>query len=407
MSHITAPGLVWFGVLTNLKKISLERGILCYSKLYRAGKASPWLYFFDILTDKKSQFCFLKNDRQYQDTVLSFMEENATSIPKYLLKRFSHNLSSEEDLERFKTHFKDEVRADVAGTVSEYKRRLSSPVLPDSKHVCLDRPRSPEKLVSTDVVMIEDPIISITEEPMISITEDSRISMTKDSDIEKPTVTLLSVEELLLLEDTQLISHLAGISQGCDSKQFLDVSYKDLNTVFNRVKNSPVALQNFISAVVIPFLAGKKVCTRNDSSIISECLECDYINHVSFVTDILKTCRKQIIGGTAKIVILKPTKLDNILSGFSDLLLWNEDITAFLVLVVTDTCSVAAIGKVLQYLVINSDEKSSKSCSLVMQILASYSKHEIIVELCSQFADRSKCFLKKALQQKLDNILDC
>lgn len=286
---------------------------------------------------------------------------------------------------------------EVGGKVSEFKRRLSSPVLPNSKHVCLDR-RTPESLVSTstDGQMLE---------PKISKTEDSAAEKVDVS--EKPEVKLLSVGELLQLDDTQLISHLTIFSHdGCDGEQFSGVSYQDLDTLFNRAQNSPAALQNFVSSVVVPFLGGKKVCTRNDSAIISECIDCDSVNYVTFVMNILKTCRKQIIDGTAKIVILKPTKIDDVLSGLTDLKQWSEEITAFLILVVKDTCNVSAIEIVMQYLVTHSDEKSSKSCTLVMRILISYAKHEVIVKLCSQFAERSKCFLKKALLQKLEDVFD-
>jgi hypothetical protein len=85
---------------------------------------------------------------------------------------------------------------------------------------------------------------------------------------------------------------------------------------------------------------------------------------------------------------------------------WSEDITAFLILVVSDTCHTAAMGIVMQYLLTYSDEKSSKSCTLAIQILASYGKDETVVKFCSLFAERSKSFLKKALLKKLDAVLD-
>ena len=390
MSERPVAAFIWIGVLTNLKKISLEKGIACHTKLCQAGKTSPWLYFFDILSDKNSQFCFLKNDRRYQGIILSFIEQKSASIPKYLLKRFYHILSSEEDLKKIRSCM-GEITPAVVGP--EFKRQLSSPELPESKHICLDR-RTPEKSPPADV-----PIF------------DSKVSKTEDVAAEdnggclKPAVKLLSLEELLQLDDSQLVSHLTDFSLEGDSKHFVDVSYDDMTTVLKRVKNSPVAFQNLVTSVAIPFLASKKVCTRNDSAIISECLDSGAIDYVHFVVDILKSCKKQIIDGTAKIV-LKSTIIDDILSGFTDLKHWSEDITAFLVLVVKDTCSVVAVGSVLQYLVTYSDEKSSKSCSLVMKILKNYSENEIIVKLCSQFAERSKCFLRKTLLQMLDDVLD-
>lgn len=394
MPEKSAPTLCWIGILTNLQKKSLEQGVLCYSRLHRRGIMSPWLYFFDILTDKNNRFCFLQNDRSFQETILSFIEQNSNHIPKYLLHRFSHNLTKEGDLKRFR-YLAGNVACDVSDAGLESKRKLSSPELPSSKHICLEKRRS-ESSLSVDVT----PVII-----------DQEFSKTEDvSDLEKSeeyNVKLLSVEDMLQLDDIKLISHLTTFSRGYDDSDKLDsVNYDDLSTILKRTQNSPVALQNFVHAAAVPFLAGKKVCTRSDSAILTECFDNDEINCVNFVTDILRRCKKQIIDGTAKVTILKPAKIDDILFGFVDMKKWSEYITAFLLQVVSDTNHVNAIVTVLQYLLNYSDEKSSKSCTLVMRILNSYGSNETIIELCTQFAERSKCFLKKTLLQKIQALDD-
>ena len=303
-------------------------------------------------------------------------------------------------------------RSSSSETVSEInKRRLSSPVLPDSKHVCL------EKSPTSDIPNIDHQTVSKSPVPKSQTSNVTDFQTTKndigiesvnfESESGKNTESkLLPMNRLLELDNQDLISHLSIFSHGYDYTEASDVSYERLMAILNRIKNSSTALQKFISSAVVPFIASKKVCNRNDSAFLSDCISLDSLDHVKFVMEIMRKCNKQIIDGTAKIVIMKPALSDEILCGLFDLKIWTEDITGLLASIVNEKCSVLAVEHVMQYLIKCSDEKSSKSCTLVMRILVSHGKNESIFKLCTEFAEQSKSFLKKALLQKLDSFLD-
>ena len=410
---------IWIKVLSVLKADSLEEGCMIFSRQFQKGNISPWTYFFDILCDPRSRFCFLKNDRQFQENVIAFIERNIVGIPNYLVKRFRHVLSNEEDVEKLKTcvgESRDEMsktRSSDSETVSEInKRRLSSPVLPDSKHVCL------EKSPTSDIPNIDHQTViksPVRKSQTSNITDFQTTkkdivieSVSFESESGKNTESkLLPINRLLELDNQDLVLHLSLFSHdGYDHTEASHVSYEHLKTILDRIKNSSTALQKFICLVVVPSIASKKVCNRYDSAFLSECFGLEYLDHVRFVMEILRKCNKQIIDGTAKIVITKPALSDEIMCGLVDLKFWTEDVTGFLASIVNEKCSVSAVQHVMQYLIKCSDEKSSKSCTLVMRILVSHGKNESILKLCTEFAEQSKSFLKKALLQKLDSFLD-
>ena len=193
------------------------------------------------------------------------------------------------------------------------------------------------------------------------------------------------------------------------SYEFPGVSYETLKMMFNRIEkcseiytNSDMLICNFTYWVVVPFLANKEVCTSADSDLIS-----DYIGHVGsgLVLQILMTCKKQIINKTAEMVIAKPDLVDSVLTRLFYMEFWSEDVTGFIASVVEKECSLTAVEHVMNYLIEFSDEKSFYSCALVITILGSHGKNDSIFHLCTIFAEQSKCFLKKALLQKLDSFL--
>lgn len=411
---------IWIKVLSMFKKGSLEDGSICFSKQIQKGNVGPWIYFFDILMDPQSQFCFLKNDRKFQENALEFISRNVVSIPNYLIKRFCHVLPNGEDVKKLKICLDQLKKKKVPITVCSdsetapdfNKRRLSSPVLPESKHACLEKSHFPNRQ-NVEQVDISPLPFKNCEGPRCTDSQKTvkKVNVTKSVDCnitsgENSEIKLLPINRLLELDNPEMLSHLSLFSSGYECTEFSDISYEHLKTILARLKNSQTALQNFICSVVVPFIASKQVCNRNDSAFITDCFGLDFIDHVVLVLEILRTCKKQIIDGTAKIVSLNPTLTDKVLCGLADLKIWTEDVTGFLASTVKEKCSVSAVEHVMQYLIECSDEKSPKSCTLVMRILASHGKEESIVKLCAEFAEQNKCFLKKALLQKLENFLN-
>ena len=373
----------------------------------------PWFYFFDFLSDPCSDFCFLKNERMFQETVITFIENetaSVSSISKFQLERFSHILSRVEDVEKIKACIKKleiKMPARSLDSATELKRKcLSSVEIPGSKKVCSEKSKNSDRPdfenISVNPVPSEN---SDTSKCTNSQITDMRFILTERIDSEtfseeNTKTKIMPLKRLLELDNSELISHLLS---GYDHTEIADVSYEQLTILSDRIKDSPTALQKFISLVIVPFLASRTVCNQNDSFLLSNCFGLDSLDYVVFVMEILRTCRTQIIERTAEILSVKSAFVEEILCEMVDFQFWSEDITSFLALVISDDCSVTAVEHVMQYLIECSDELSSNTCNLVLQILISHGKNKGIVKLCTEFKEHNKSFLHMALFLKLRN----
>ena len=379
----------------------------------------PWFYFFDFLSDPCSDFCFLKNERLFQETVITFIENetaSVSSISKFQLDRFSHILSRVEDVEKIKACIK-KINDKIPTTGSldsgtELKKRCLSPLeIQDTRKVCLEKSKEShgpfvEKIHKHDPVPSEHSGSSKCKNLQIT---DKEVTERIDSDTficENTGTKILAINRLLELDNPDLISHFTMFTRSYDHAEISDVSYEHLKILLDRIKDSPTALQKFISLVLVPFLASRTVCNQNDSVFLSDCFGLDSLDYIVFVMEILRTCRTQIIERIAR--ILKSTFVEEILCEMVDFQFWSEDITSFLALVIRVDCSVTAVEHVMQYLIECSDQKSSNTCKLVMRILVSHGKNKGIVKLCTEFAEHNISYLHMALFLKLrnTNILD-
>ena len=208
--------------------------------------------------------------------------------------------------------------------------------------------------------------------------------------------------ELLQHDVLQLISYFK-------SSSFLEVTNpalldcQDMITIMNRLRPDLSATRKFVKTYVGQFLVEQKVCTRNITALLSRCLDVEHDTLSNMIFDILRHCRKQIIDGTAKLVANSSTDLNGLLCGFGDFNFWSEDVTAFLIFVVKDETSSSEAEVVVKYLTDFSDNKSSKSCTLVMKLLSAHNQNDTFLNICRDFCDRNTSFLKKALVQRLDD----
>ena len=439
-SMADSAAFVWFGILINFR-ISFERGLACYQRLLRKGKSPPWSDLFKIISCKSSVFSFVAGDVAFQRNVVSFVDGNTASIPPYLIRRFLVLLSNCQDSEiQQKT-----INLQRLSRGSETKRPLSSPFLPKSKHICLDPiPRQTVESVHITKESMDPDIKHILSHLEPNDIKDLCLTSPKDDDemielqnalkvvsqpIPKSQLELLSpkkclsqssptsqsnmctelqhlsepkqLPELLQHDELQLISYFK-------SSSFLEVTNpalldcQDMITIMNRLRPDLSATRKFVKTYVGQFLVEQKVCTRNITALLSRCLDVEHDTLSNMIFDILRHCRKQIIDGTAKLVANSSTDLNGLLCGFGDLNFWSEDVTAFLIFVVKDETSSSEAEVVVKYLTDFSDNKSSKSCTLVMKLLSAHNHNDTFLNICRDFCDRNTSFLKKALVQKLD-----
>lgn len=407
---------LWLGILINFR-ISFNTGATCYKRLLSQGRSPPWSTLFHVLLDKSSTFSFLAGNVTFQNAVLSFIEQNYSSIPPYLLKRFLILLDNCADSE-IKQNSRNLKRLCEN---SESKRPLSSPLLPKSKHICLAASRrhhdeassvaqykriSEEAGVSSEIELSSSIKEKSNDEP--SQNKHSQFQSYAESEhksLQPGTKVLISepiasIPQLLLLEDEKLISSLNSIVSQVSDPSSLDC--RDIISVLNRISFdfNLTVFNKFLSYFVQPFLVEQKVCSRSITTLLSQCVALTKSSDIVF--HILGHCHRQIIVGTAKLLVVANIHmLDDLLLKFTDFSHWSEDVTAFLITVIRDESNGSGVEAVVRYLTLHSDEKSSKTCTLVIKLLSAHHENSGILGLCRGFCDRNVSFLNKALAQKL------